>query len=103
MTWKGVKVNEENLFVYCFSIGATSKYVLRALWAHERWLWWLWHGAWHDGRIWLWIWRYVYGDIVFNSSWCSDLLYCSKCKIEEWNWAGQGVTHRHSKEALRQG
>ena len=26
---------------------------------------------------------YGYGAIVFNSSRCSDLLYCSKCKIEE--------------------
>jgi len=38
MTWEGVKVNEENLFVCCFSIGATLNHVFRTLWFHDGWL-----------------------------------------------------------------
>ena len=60
MIWKGVKVNEENLFVYYFSISAANKYVFWTIWTHEGRLWWLWYGAWHDGRIQLWIWGYCF-------------------------------------------
>ena len=73
MTWKGVKVNEENLSIYCFVVGAVHNYVLGP-YGHMMGGYGPGHG--HDGRIWLWIWRYVYGDTVFNCYRCSDLPCC---------------------------
>jgi hypothetical protein len=42
MTREGVRDNEENLFVCCFSIAAPINHVFRTLWYHDGWLGWHW-------------------------------------------------------------